>query len=48
MVSKIVEKQQVVKVLEVLEVLEEEADLLKFPDQQSVEDVARRSLIFQK
>ena len=33
MVSKIVEKQQVV------EVLEEEADLLKFPDQQSVKDV---------
>ena len=42
MVSKMVEVQQVV------EVLEEEADLLKYPDQQSVEDVARRSLIFSK
>ena len=42
MYSKMVEVQQVV------EMLEEKADLQKYPDQQSVEDVARRNLIFQK
>ena len=42
MVSKMVEVQQV------LEVLKEYAHLLKYPDQQSVKDAARRNSTFSK